>query len=414
MAASTVGCRESLQTLGQPPAIGGRSHGEELFGAFAARVTDPARGPKYDSARVRIAAAAVLPSRVWNDTSNWTSASASRRQLLVSGRFSDGRYRLDATSIVASPRVPADSRHVINLTRLADSEYAWDTAVPFAIGSITALEFGRFVGALLASAEGRSESAVRADYGSVLPRASVVLGQVFRVDSIRTSHLNDRSTIAVFHVSMTPEGVHARYPNFSQYLRKYIHTAKMRWTLTDHAGATYLECSVSESKLLFRIRTLRGVMVAIDGPARPMPDSLSIGGDMTVKVRHFTVGVRDYHADFNVIRTEHERAWSVVSRREPQWVLPLITERLLRSPLRRPFQGSGALFRIGVRDSAGAQTLLDRRLHLEVQESAILRFIGRLGAIAMSDFTGKVEREEMAWLREVFTAVLADLRREAP
>jgi hypothetical protein len=75
-----------------------------------------------------------------------------------------------------------------------------------------------------------------------------------------------------------------------------------------------------------------------------------------------------------------------------------------------PFhQGEGAQFRIGVQDGVGAQTLLYRTLRLEVQESAVLRFIARLGAIAMSDYSGDVEREEMAWLRELFTAMLADV-----
>jgi hypothetical protein len=92
-------------------------------------------------------------------------------------------------------------------------------------------------------------------------------------------------------------------------------------------------------------------------------------------------------------------------------VLPLITEHLLRAPLRRPFQGNGAMFRLGVRDdSAGGQTLLERRLHLDVQESLILRFIGRLGAVAVSEYAGKAEREENAWLAEVFSALVADVR----
>jgi hypothetical protein len=77
--------------------------------------------------------------------------------------------------------------------------------------------------------------------------------------------------------------------------------------------------------------------------------------------------------------------------------------------LRRPFQARGVQFRLAVRDSVGAQTLLNRRLHLEVQESGILRFIGRLGAVAVGDYQGSAEREQLAWLREVINAVSADL-----
>ena len=112
------------------------------------------------------------------------------------------------------------------------------------------------------------------------------------------------------------------------------------------------------------------------------------------------------------VQVQHVRSfysWKGELHREPEWVLPLITERLLRTPLRRPFQGSGAMFRIGVRDSVGGQTILLRRLHLEVQESAILRFVGRLGATAMGDYQGLAEREQLAWLREFFAGVVADV-----
>jgi hypothetical protein len=223
-------------------------------------------------------------------------------------------------------------------------------------------------------------------------------------------HLPDRSTLALFAISVTPEGVEEGYPAWARYLRRYVHTARIRWTLIDSSGAAYWEMNLSEGQLTMRVRTAGGRMLALQGSPRLMPDSLTLTADIAVKVSRFTVGVRNYRGDFRVIADEHERAWELISRREPEWVLPLFTRTLLRAPLRRPFQGRGALFRIGVRDSPGAQSLLHRTLRLEVQESAILRFVARLGAIAMSDYSGDVEREEMAWLRELFTAILDDIR----
>jgi hypothetical protein len=406
---SQVGCRDSIRTLAD------RSHAsltraEQMFASLGARVTDLSRDAKYDTARVRIAKAALLPSRVWSDTSVWTSVTAPHRSLLIGGRFTEGRYRLDAARTVPPPAQPAESRHLINLTRLSDDEYAWDTDVAYAIGSIAAAEIGAFVAALFASAEGRTEREVRADYGSVIPLTASVLGQLFGVDSIRTTALPDQSTIATFAITLRPAGVEKRYPHYAQYLRRYAETARMSWTLTDRAGTTYLELSAARGKLLLRVRTLNGGMVSLAGPARSLPDSLQLNGALSMKVRRFTVGFRDYHADFAIVRTDHERTWSLVSRREPKWDLPLATESLLRAPLKRPFRGNGALFRIGVRDSAGAQSLLTRRLHLEVEESMILRFLGRLGAIAVGDYHGDAEREQLAWLREVFDALVADLR----
>jgi hypothetical protein len=349
---------------------------------------------------------------VWDDTSVWTGVTSSRRTLLVGGGFIGGRYRFQTAHNAPAPTKPADSRHTVELTRLTDGQYAWDTDVAYALGSVTAPDVGAYLGALISAAEGRNERELRAEFRATAPQTSATLSQLFRVDSVRTTHFADRSTLATFALTMTPEGVETRFPNFARYMRRYFQTARMRWTLTDPAGAGYFECSASNGRLLLRVRTLGGKMVSLAGPARAIPDSLTLNGEIfTMKLSRFTIGVREYHAEFTTVRGDHERAWSVVSRHEPHWVLPLITEHLLRAPLRRPFQGRGASFQLGVRDdSTGGQTLLQRRLHLEVQESLILRFIGRLGAIAVSDYAGKVEREQSAWLAEVFAALVADVR----
>ena len=186
--------------------------------------------------------------------------------------------------------------------------------------------------------------------------------------------------------------------------------ARARLSLVDSSGASYFEMGLHRGQLTVRARTAGGRMLALSGPPRVMPDSLTLEADVTVRVSRFTIGVRNYRGDFRFISAPHDRAWEIVSRREPDWVLPLFTEALLHTPLRRPFQGDGAMFRIGVRDSAGAQSLLYRTLRLEVQESAILRFVARLAAIAMSEYAGDVEKEEMAWLHDLLSAMIADVR----
>ena len=408
-----LGCREPLLGIKGAGAPAAAERVETLFAALGARVKEPVRNAKYDSSRVRIANSAFLPGRIFKDTSIWTSApTESRKQMLVRGWYEDGHYRLNAEGIVPLPSQPTQSRHVINLTRLSDdNEYAWDTEVPYAVGSITAAEVGRFFGAMLSAAEGRVEKEIRADISATLPRASAVLGQLFTIDSIRTVHLPDRSTLAAFHVRMHPAGVEEKYPNFARYMRTYAMPTRMQFSLTDRDSLAYVTCDAKgDGKLALTLRTLNGSMIPLAGPAKRMPDTLTLNGELAMKVRGFTVGFHDYHAEMAIVRTEQERAWHFVSRLEPKWRLPLITERLIRTPLRRPFQGTGATFRIGFRDSTGAQTILNRRLHLEVQESLILRFINRLAGATLSDWVGKSEREQMAWLDEVFSALLEDVR----
>ena len=402
-------CREPLRQLGGS-AAGAHERAATFFSALNARTTDPWRDVKYDSARIRIASAAVLPSRVWKDSTIWTTMTPTRRQVLAAGRFRNGRYQLVATPSAGFPDELGESRHNIELTRISNDVFHWYTEVPYAVGSVSAVEFGRFFGAIFGAAEGRTESQIRADYTTVIPRTSAVAGQLFHVDSIRTTQLADRSTSVLYAVTMTPAGIEQRYPAYARYLKRYVLPARMRWTLTDTLGGTFLDLSIARGQMVVKLRTAAQQLVTLSGPARLMPDSLRVNGDVSVKIGRFTVGFRNYHADFQIVRTPHERAWNVVSRDEPDWELPLITERLLRTPLRRPFEGEGARFYIGVRDTAGAQTILNRRAELEVQESAILRFLARLGAIAISDYAGDVEREEMAWLHELLSALVADVR----
>ena len=40
----------------------------------------------------------------------------------------------------------------------------------------------------------------------------------------------------------------------------------------------------------------------------------------------------------------------------------------------------------------------------------MLRFIGKLGTVAVSDFTGKAEREQYAWLSDLFSALVEDAK----
>jgi hypothetical protein len=78
--------------------------------------------------------------------------------------------------------------------------------------------------------------------------------------------------------------------------------------------------------------------------------------------------------------------------------------------LRRPFEDGGAVLEYVVRDSAGAQTVVARNIHIVVKESAIVRWVGALGATAMGDLSQIAEEEKDRFIGDIFRALGEDVR----
>jgi hypothetical protein len=205
-----------------------------------------------------------------------------------------------------------------------------------------------------------------------------------------------------------------RYPLLAGYLDKYLGPAKYHFVLADRAGNALLDLSGRDRSMTLRYRLEQGKLTTLYGAPRPWPDSLQLTSQVSLKVKLFTVGFHDLVTDFVISNTGHDRSWTVVAQHEPDWDLPFLTERLIKSPLHRPFDGAGALMRFTVRDTTGGQTTLSRRMRLDVQESAIMRFLGGLAAHAVGDLDTRVEQEEDRFIRDGFLALQADLRALAP
>lgn len=402
-----AGCRSTPLAFGTTPSVVRRG-ADLLFGGFASRFSGIERTPKSAEARRRLIRAALVPSRVFDDTAVWTARAGDSRSLLVAGRATDRGYYFAEDAAAPRPIASGDSWHIMALARLGPDLFRWNTAVDFSVGEIGAVQvadlFGRFVGA----AEGRAEAQVRADYRAAFPRTSAAFGQLASVDSLRLTHLPDGSTGHSVVVRLDPTRLARRYPRLGAYLRKYVSTGKARIVVRDRGGATWMVADARDERLRFTLRSKGGRLAPLQGQARPLPDTLVLEADMTMKVKLFTVGFSHLVTDLTIDRTEQSRSWTLHARREPEWHLPLITERLLRTPLRRPFQGKGAMFRLGVREERGV-TLLVRSTELTVEESAILRFLNALGGTVLDDFDPRTEREQNLFLREVFLAMRADV-----
>ena len=211
-----------------------------------------------------------------------------------------------------------------------------------------------------------------------------------------------------------PDQMRAAFPKLASYVDKYLGPAKYHFTLSDRSGAALMDLVGRDRSATLSYRLHDGKLATMAGAPRAWPDSLVLTADLSLKVKLFTFGFRHLVTDFVISDAPHERAWTVIAQHEPDWELPLITERLIRTPLHRPFEGPGSLFRVAVRDSAGEQTLITRRSRLDVQESAIVRFLGSLASHMVGELDDRVEVEEDRFLQEGFTALQGDVRAMGP
>jgi hypothetical protein len=410
-----VGCADTFRGLGPTPAAA-ESHANELFESIAARFDRVELEPKYEQARLRLMQAALVPSRVFGDSSVWSlMPSATTRVLLVHGARNEktGRYRLETRAALTPIAGDGDTRHTMQLRSMEPDVYRWDTNVDMGVGPISAAEVSNLCVALFRAAEGRTEAQVREDYRAAFPRTSAVFGRGFAIDSLHVAPAPGGGTSVSITAGFHAETMREAYPALAQYLEKYLGPAKYHFTLAEKDGAPLLDVVGRDRFVTFRYRIAEGRLAPLTGPIKPWSDTLRLTSDIKMKVKLFNVGFHQLVTDFVISNVGHERAISIIAQREPEWDLPLVTERLIRTPLHRPFLGQGSLFQLSVRDTAGGQTVFARRTRFDVQESTIARFLGSLAGRMMSDLDATVEAEEDRFLRDGFVAMQADLKTAA-
>ena len=376
---------------------------------MAARFTNVYRAPKFAAARGKLVHAALTPSRVYEDTAVWTAApDDSVRTLSLHGEFSGGRYRLEPRAGVGLPVRLGDSRHVVSLRELGGGAYQWTTEVDQAVGRVHAGDPGRAATAALVAAEEHGGRGLQLGARLAFPRTAAALGRGFRIDSLLTSDAGDGTTAIRAVVRLDPSKLASSFPAYARYLKKYVAPSRFRLSLAD-SGGRWLEAAVEQNRLTVHLRSRDGALVPLEGAPRAMPDSVRATVDFLTHVLFFDVGLSRMTGDLTFERSVHERALVVRFRDEPTWHFPLAARQLIRAPLRRPFVGDGIWMRLGLRDTPGGQSELHRETHLAVKESAVLRWLGALGTVVMSDFSGDSEIEENRFLAEALAALQADV-----
>jgi hypothetical protein len=403
-------CRDVGPAFG-PTIPTARANADGLFGGIAERFTNVQRNPKFQVARGKLGKNALTPSVIYNDTSVWTAmGSDGTRTVTVEGGFLNNRYLFAAKPDAIPPDRAGDSRHLMVLRRLSDDEFEWLTNVDISAGTITATDMYNVVSALMKSAEHRTPAAVRADYRESFPKTTAALGRLLSLDTLKLTRDADSATTITLGVRLDPDNLKPTMPAFAAYLDKYARESRYRSVVTDKRGGRWIELWGADNMLNLRLRTLNGHFVPLNGAPRQIPRDLQMESDFTTKILLFRVGFTKMISNVTLIDSEHERGWFLRFTKEPDWQLPPTIGFFIRTPLKRPFQGQGSIFRLAILDAPGRQSIIGRRTTAVVQESTILRFLNRLSGTAMGDFVGKAEVEENRFSAEAFNAMKADAR----
>ena len=409
VAALAYGCAPVPAAFGPTPSQA-RANADGLFGAFVRRFTDVYRTPRYARAREKLLQYALTPSQIYSDTSIWTVYGPDNyRTLFGSATFVNGRYVFTNTPTDEPVQALGEGRHIMRLRKLSDDDYDWFTGVDFAAGTITADDFANVITSWIASSEGKSDAALRAGYRGAFPRTTAALGKLYSLDTLVSTRDAEGANRLYAVIHLTPDGIRKDYPAYAAFMTKYAEKVKFQFTLVDSRGAKWLQATSRDGYITLQLRSRDGHLAPLDGAIRTMPESLTMRLDLTAKIKLFTVGVEHLTGDWVNLHTDHERGWALRFTREPGWVLPPAVGYLIKSPLRRPFEGNGTTFRFTVHDQPGSQTIMSRRGTTTVRESAVLRFLGKLGGAAMGDFVANAENDENAFNVAVYSAMRSDI-----
>jgi hypothetical protein len=409
-----AGCRAVAPGLGMGP-TGARATADDLFGSIATRYYNVFREPKVRGARRRIMRSLLIPSKVFIDTSVWMRApTATTRLIEFRGHPEPNRFRFAGDADVSPPLHPGEGRYAIRLLNLGDDDYEWLGTGEFGIGRTTPLAFANILVAWIAAGERADTAAIRADLHTAFARSTAQWGKLFSLESIATSRDASGAWTQRHVMTLHAERAAPQYPALAKWMHQYVSPVRMHLRLHD-STRTWFDAIVRNDSLIVTTRSRDGRVLPLEGGNDFLPDTVTLESDFSARLLMLRAGWRGMRTEFVTVRQPAARGWSLRFRKEPDWQLPPLAEQMLRTPLRRPFSGSGSSFRlVATSDSATAQTVLARRVLGLVHESAIYRFLSHLISGGVSEYVDGADRDFNAWLAASFGALRDDARAIIP
>lgn len=406
------GCRPAARALASGPA--GADGTKALAEALADRFGPIDREPAFDALRPRLARAALVPSRVFDDGTAWASRGDGWRAFDLAGYASGGGYRIGVRDEAPPAAVPGQYRGRVHLRRVDGGRFEWSVSEELAVGPVRPSDLARALDALFRGAESSTEASARAAIAGALPRSSAKLGLLLRLETLALQRDAHGATLVHLAVRLTPAGIGTFAPRYSAYLEKYARPMRGVLVVADPAGAAWWTLEAADNLWTVRLRLRDGSLVPLEGPAeRRLPGRLRATADYVTRMGRFEVGARRIAAELELTRAPGEKGLSARFLQEPDWRLPFLAETLLDDPLRYPFEATGSEIAWAARGASGG-TVLTGLYRARVRETWILRWLGGMVGGAVDEFRRGAEAEADRFHRECLLALRDDLGVLAP
>jgi hypothetical protein len=385
-----------------------------LVEALADRFGPIDREPGFDALRPKLAAAALIPSRVYDDRTAWRTRGEGWRAVELDGYASGGAYHIGTRAEALPARVPGQYRGRVQLRRVDGGRYEWSVSEELAVGPARPSDLARGLDALFRGAERSTGASAQAAIAETLPRTSARLGLLLRIEALDLQPDAHGATSVRLAVRLTPAGIRGFAPRYAAFLEKYARPMRASLVVADPEGAAWWTLETDDHLWTARLRLRDGSLVPLEGPAdRRLPSRLRATADYATRMGRFKVGARRIVAELTLTRTPGEKGLSARFLEEPDWQLPFLVETFLDDPLRYPFESPGSEVEWAARETPGG-TLLAGLYRARVRETWILRWLGGMVGNAVGEFRRGAEREADQYHRECLLALRDDLAALGP
>lgn len=400
-------CGDGGRALASGP--GGTRSATALVEALAARFGPFEREPAFDTLRPKLARAALVPSRVFDDATAWSGRGDGWRSVEFGSAVSTGSYRIGLRDGAPTPRDPGDYRGRLRLTRTGDGRYEWAVREELAAGPVRPADLAGALTAVLRGAEARDGASARAEALAALPRTSAALARVFRLEGLDLARDGDGATAVRVVVRLVPDVLRPEAPRYAAFLDRYATPMRLGTVVADTSDRAFLTLDAADNLWTLRLRVRDGSLVPLEGAAdHGIPDELRATVDYSTKMGIFHVGVRRLVADVSLVRAAGEMGLVAGFHEAPQWQLPFLIEPFLRGSLQYPFEEPGSEAGWSAVEQQGG-TLLVRHYRVRVRESWIVRWLGGLTGAAVSEFRRGAEAEADRFTRDCLLGLRDDI-----